>query len=542
MAADARAGQHDRAVPEPGPGADRHRLVLPHLHADRQVDVFVAVVLVGDVHVVTGPDVVADLDALVADDADALAERAAVADRDDRVAAHVRLCDGMPALMLASGPIVVPAPISMRPSPKIDRRRERDHAARRRTRAKLLRPPVPRPDRAEPHDARPTPRGSTSPAIRSSSSRSIASMLSAQRSTSGRFGHGQRRAPDPRSGCSTTSRRATTCSRTRCGSASTRSRRPGASTATIEFVARQARGLPVGQRARRRPRASRSSSTQGVLAIIGPSISDNALIVAPLCDAAEHPRDQLHRRRAHALAVDVPLPGRLARGGAAGARGPHGRARLRTARRWSSTSRRSAAATPSASRRRAPASASRSPAPRASRRSPRTPTTLLARLRDGEPDVLVYFGLGVVVARGRARAARARLGRAGARQLRADVRLRAPRLARRLRGLGVHRHDRRRQPRARRAARALDRAPAADRSAAPRTTWAACSARRSRGAEHLTRAGIADGLRRVKQLPATSGYDGTLMGFGHWDHAALKGHYLVLRTWRDGRSVQVSPA
>ena len=32
---------------------------------------------------------------------------------------------------------------------------------------------------------------------------------------------------------------------------------------------------------------------------------------------------------------------------------------------------------------------------------------------------------------------------------------------------------------------------------------------------------------------------GTLMGFGVWDHAALKGHYLVLRTWRDGQSVQV---
>ena len=57
--------------------------------------------------------------------------------------------------------------------------------------------------------------------------------------------------------------------------------------------------------------------------------------------------------------------------------------------------------------------------------------------------------------------------------------------------------------------------------------------------EHLTRAGIADGLRRVKQLPASSGYEGTLMGFGVWDHAALKGHYLVLRTWRDGHSVQV---
>ena len=59
-------------------------------------------------------------------------------------------------------------------------------------------------------------------------------------------------------------------------------------------------------------------------------------------------------------------------------------------------------------------------------------------------------------------------------------------------------------------------------------------------ADHLTRAGIADGLRRVKQLPATSGYEGTLMGFGTWEHAALKGHYLVLREWKDNRSVQVA--
>ena len=59
-------------------------------------------------------------------------------------------------------------------------------------------------------------------------------------------------------------------------------------------------------------------------------------------------------------------------------------------------------------------------------------------------------------------------------------------------------------------------------------------------AEHLTRAGIAEGLRRVKQLPAASGYDGTLIGFGTFDHAALKGHYLVLREWRDGASRQVA--
>ena len=80
-------GKHDRTVAEPRTVADAHRLVRPHLHADRQVDIFVAVVLVGHVHVVPGPDVVADVDALVADDADALAEHAPVADRDHRFAA-----------------------------------------------------------------------------------------------------------------------------------------------------------------------------------------------------------------------------------------------------------------------------------------------------------------------------------------------------------------------------------------------------------------------------------------------------------------------
>jgi hypothetical protein len=59
-------------------------------------------------------------------------------------------------------------------------------------------------------------------------------------------------------------------------------------------------------------------------------------------------------------------------------------------------------------------------------------------------------------------------------------------------------------------------------------------------AGHLTRAGLKEGLERVKQLPATSGVDGTTMGFGTYDHAALKGRYLVLREWRDGKTVQVT--
>jgi ABC-type branched-subunit amino acid transport system substrate-binding protein len=51
--------------------------------------------------------------------------------------------------------------------------------------------------------------------------------------------------------------------------------------------------------------------------------------------------------------------------------------------------------------------------------------------------------------------------------------------------------------------------------------------------------GVAEGLERVKRVPAASGKAGTVMGFGQWDHAALKGDALVLRAWRDGRSVEL---
>jgi ABC-type branched-subunit amino acid transport system substrate-binding protein len=53
-----------------------------------------------------------------------------------------------------------------------------------------------------------------------------------------------------------------------------------------------------------------------------------------------------------------------------------------------------------------------------------------------------------------------------------------------------------------------------------------------------TRAGIRAGLERVKALPAATGRAGTRMGFGNWDRGALKGPYLVLREWRAGRSVE----
>ncbi len=58
-------------------------------------------------------------------------------------------------------------------------------------------------------------------------------------------------------------------------------------------------------------------------------------------------------------------------------------------------------------------------------------------------------------------------------------------------------------------------------------------------ADERTAASVRVGLERVKRLPAATGKAGTTMGFGDWDHAALKGEALVLRAWRGGRSVEV---
>jgi hypothetical protein len=56
-------------------------------------------------------------------------------------------------------------------------------------------------------------------------------------------------------------------------------------------------------------------------------------------------------------------------------------------------------------------------------------------------------------------------------------------------------------------------------------------------APELTRDGVRTGLERVKGLPAAGGGAGTVMGFGPWDRAALKGQsFLVLRRVRNGGS------
>ena len=54
-----------------------------------------------------------------------------------------------------------------------------------------------------------------------------------------------------------------------------------------------------------------------------------------------------------------------------------------------------------------------------------------------------------------------------------------------------------------------------------------------------TRATVQAGLERVKLVPAALGAAGTTMGFGRWERAALKGRYLVLRAWRGGASIEI---
>jgi branched-chain amino acid transport system substrate-binding protein len=304
----------------------------------------------------------------------------------------------------------------------------------------------------------------------------------------------------------------------------------------FEFIACQARGLPWGSE-HEVTVGFEELAAQGVLAIVGPSISDNGLIVAPLCDRAELPainytggertRSQwMFHYQVGSLEEEPPvLAARMVE------RGLHRTAVIfdqsPVGRRYAETFEAARA------RLGLEVTGIASIAPLAEDAG-----TLLARLRESKPDVLVYLGLG---ASSRA-VALARLA------LEWDV----PVLSNSALIYGYVRSEWRDgyagweyidtvadDNRVRDALQAK-----AKREAGGPIGCAGYDIGRLLGeavarSEHLTRAGLADGLRRVKQLPASSGHDGTLMGFGNYDHAALKGHFLVLRTWREGRSVQV---
>lgn len=304
----------------------------------------------------------------------------------------------------------------------------------------------------------------------------------------------------------------------------------------IEVVERQSRGLPSGSE-HSVVTAFRELVDEGVLLIVGPSISDNALIVAPLCDEARVPAinytggertrsEWMFHFQVGSLEEEPPVLARRMQ--------ERGLSRAAIVFDQSPVGRRYAECFEAARSRlglEVTGSVAISPLTEDAR-------PVLEQLRDGKPDVLVYFGLGVA---SRAVAV-ARL------EMEWDI----PVLSNSALMFGYARPDWRDgyagweyvdtiadDNTERAALKEKDRALAGGPVSVAGYDMGRMIGEALRRCEHLTRGGVCEALQRVKQLPAATGYEGTLMGFGTWDRAALKGHFLVLRAWRDGRSVQV---
>jgi ABC-type branched-subunit amino acid transport system substrate-binding protein len=304
----------------------------------------------------------------------------------------------------------------------------------------------------------------------------------------------------------------------------------------VELLARQAAGLPAGS-AHDVRRTFAELAAAGVLAIIGPSISDNGLLVRDWADEARVPcvnytggertrSEFMFHYQVGSLAEEpVVLAEHLASRGLGSAAVVHDRSPVGSGY----------------------ASSFEVAAERAGvelvGRSAIFPLAddagaIVDRLRQAKPQALVYLGLGMA-----ARAVAVAVAQAAW-----DV----PVVANSALMFGYARKDwragwdgwtyvdtvsdgnRRRQA-------LKERSP---RSAAGPVGVAAYDigrlvAEALARAVHLTGPGVKDGLEEVKRLPAASGYDGTTMGFGAWDHAALKGGSLVLRQWKDGKTVEL---
>jgi ABC-type branched-subunit amino acid transport system substrate-binding protein len=304
----------------------------------------------------------------------------------------------------------------------------------------------------------------------------------------------------------------------------------------VEFVARQSDGLPGGSAASVE-QSFAELVTAGVLAVAGPSISDNGMIVRDLADTAglacinytggEHTRSDwmFHYQVGSLTEEPVLLAEHLSERRLASAAVVHDHSPVGS---------RYAHAFDAACRRHRIEITGRSAvAPLAE-----DATGVVDRLRAAKPDALVYLGLGVV----------ARAVALAVESLAWDV----PVVANSALMFGYARRDWRAgwegwtyvdtvaDDNTQRAALRAQAAPAA---AGP-IGCAAYDIGRLFGdalarTEHLTRAGVRDALEQIKRLPATSGHVGTTMGFGVYDHGALKGDYLVLREWRAGKTVQL---
>jgi branched-chain amino acid transport system substrate-binding protein len=305
----------------------------------------------------------------------------------------------------------------------------------------------------------------------------------------------------------------------------------------VEFVARLARGLPLGTE-HDVTTAFRELDDAGVLLIIGPSISDNGLIAKLLANESgipcinytggEHTRSEfMFHYQVGSLEEEPPLLARrLAQRGLRRAAVIHDHSPV--GRRYAECFEDARALHDLDTT----GVASISPLSEDVKE-------VVARLRETGPDALVYLGLGVA-------------SRAVAVAL-ADLGWSVPVVANSSLMFGYARPDwrdgwagweyldgvaddntmrRRLSEKSKRAAGGPIGCAAYDMG---RLVGEAIAR-----AHHLTRSGLKEGLERVKQLSATSGVEGTTMGFGHYDHAALKGRYLVLREWRDGKTVQVA--
>ncbi|HUO47772.1 MAG TPA: ABC transporter substrate-binding protein [Acidimicrobiales bacterium] len=307
----------------------------------------------------------------------------------------------------------------------------------------------------------------------------------------------------------------------------------------VELVGRQARGLPAGT-AHDVERTFAALADLGVLAVLGPSISDNAMVVTPLADRAgipcinytggEHTRSHwMFHYQVGSLEEEPAVLVEHLRA--------TGRASVAVAHDHSPVGRRYAEfLTEACATAGVEITSSAAVSPLADDLGP-----VVRRLRASDPEALVYLGLGVA-----ARAVALGVGAEGW-----DV----PVAANSALMFGYARRDWRQgwqdwvyvdtvaDDNAVRA-RLRQRSP---RTAAGPIGLAAYDMGRLLGeaiarASHLTRAGVRDALERVKRLPAASGLDATTMGFANFDHGALKGPYLVLRRWHDERSEQIAGA
>jgi len=304
----------------------------------------------------------------------------------------------------------------------------------------------------------------------------------------------------------------------------------------VEFETRLARGLPLGSE-HDVVTAFGELNDAGVVLIIGPSISDNGLIAAPLADAARIPcinytggertrTEFMFHYQIGSLEEEPPLLARrLAQRGLRSAAVIHDHSPVGAgyARYFDDARALEGIETTGV--------AAISPLADDLR-------SVVARLRETGPDALVYLGLGVA-------------SRAVAVAL-ADLGWSVPVVANSSLMFGYARPDWRdgwagweyldgvaddNQMRARLREKSK-------RAAGGPIGCAAYDIGRLLGegiarSGHLSRAGVRDGLEQVKRLAAASGAIGTTMGFGPYDHGALKGPYLVLRSWQGGRSIEV---